>query len=30
VHRVISQLETKLYDHFTYLRRVTIHAEPSP
>ncbi len=30
VHRVISQLETKLYDHFAHLRRVTIHAEPSP
>jgi len=30
VHRDISQLETKLYDHFAYLRRVTIHAEPSP
>ncbi len=29
VHRIVSRLETKLYDRFPQLRRVVIHAEPT-
>jgi divalent metal cation (Fe/Co/Zn/Cd) transporter len=29
VHRIVSRLETKLYDQFPQLRRVVIHAEPT-
>lgn len=29
VHRIVSRLETKLYDRFPRLRRVVIHAEPT-
>jgi cation diffusion facilitator family transporter len=29
VHRIVSRLETKLYDKFPRLRRVVIHAEPT-
>lgn len=28
VHRLVSQLETRLYDGFSELRKVTVHAEP--
>ncbi len=30
VHRIVSRLETRLYDKFPRLRRVMIHAEPTP
>jgi len=30
VHRIVSRLETKLYDRFPQLRRVVVHAEPTP
>jgi divalent metal cation (Fe/Co/Zn/Cd) transporter len=29
VHRIVSRLETRLYDQFPQLRRVVIHAEPT-
>lgn len=29
VHRIVSRLETKLYDNFPLIRRVVIHAEPT-
>lgn len=29
IHQVICELETKLYDRFKSIRRVTIHAEPN-
>jgi cation diffusion facilitator family transporter len=29
VHRIVSRLETTLYDNFPQLRRVVIHAEPT-
>jgi cation diffusion facilitator family transporter len=29
VHRIVSRLETKLYDKFPQIRRVVIHAEPT-
>jgi cation diffusion facilitator family transporter len=30
VHRIVSRLQTRLYDKFPEIRRVVIHAEPSP
>jgi cation diffusion facilitator family transporter len=29
VHQIVSQAETRLYDRFSELRRVTVHAEPT-
>jgi cation diffusion facilitator family transporter len=30
VHRIVSRLETRLYEKFPQIRRVVIHAEPTP
>ncbi len=30
VHRQVSQLEIRLYDRFSDIRKVTVHAEPAP